>query len=93
MMKDGDGVCRHIDPLIHRYLVDATTMRSKDVLLRPFAYNFDIFRHVLTHVMFHKMMFSQILTQYSLYPLLRYLIIIRVGSLPTCDPYLPPQIL
>ena len=43
MMKDVDGVCRYIDPLIYRYLVDATTMRSNDMALRPFASNFDVF--------------------------------------------------
>ena len=43
MMRDVDGVCRHIDPLIHRYLVDATVMRYKGIMLRPFAYNFNIF--------------------------------------------------
>ena len=43
MMKDVDGVCRHIDPLIHRYLVDANVMRSNDEMLRPFAYNFNVF--------------------------------------------------
>ena len=43
MVKDVDGVCRHIDPLIHRYLVDAEAMRSDDIDLRPFAYNFDVF--------------------------------------------------
>ena len=30
-------------PLIRRYLVDATTVRSKDILFRPFAYHFDFF--------------------------------------------------
>ena len=93
MMKDVDSVFLHIDPLIYRYLVDATTMGSKDILLRPFAYKFDVFstcsnpRHVLQNYV------PQILTLYPLYPLLRYFIIIRFDSLPTCDPYPPPQIL
>ena len=43
VMKDDDGVYRHIDPLIHRYLVEVYTMRSNDICLRPFFYNFDIF--------------------------------------------------
>ena len=43
MMKDVDTICRHIDPLIHRYLVDAVIMRSGDMALQPFAYNFDTF--------------------------------------------------
>ena len=55
MMKDIDGVCHHIDLLIHRYLVDADTMRSKDIILRPFAYNFDVFStffnpHHVSHI-------------------------------------------
>ena len=43
MMKDVDGAYRHIDPLIHRYLVEATVMRSKDIMLRPFVYNVNVF--------------------------------------------------
>ena len=43
MMKDVDGICRHIDPLIHRYLNNAATMRSTDIGLRLFVYNFDVF--------------------------------------------------
>ena len=42
-MKDVDGICRHIDPLIHRYLNDVATMCSTDIRLPPFAYNFDVF--------------------------------------------------
>ena len=42
-MKDVDGICCHIDPLIHRYLDDTATMRSTDIQMRPFAYNFDVF--------------------------------------------------
>ena len=55
MMKDVDGVCRHIDPLFHRYLVDAAVLYSADKILRPYAYNFDVFsqcsnpRHVSLH--------------------------------------------
>ena len=33
MMKDVDSIYRHIDPLIHRYLVDAAAMSSNDVAL------------------------------------------------------------
>ena len=80
MMKDVDGVCRHIDPLIHRYLVDAAVMHSAEKMLRPFAYNFDVFLDVLTHVMFHNMMFSLIQT---LFLLLQYFIINQFGSLTT----------
>ena len=36
MMKDFNGVCRHIDRLIHHYLVNAVVMRSDDIKLRPF---------------------------------------------------------
>ena len=43
MTKGVDGVCRHIDPLIHRYLVDAAAMRSDDMALRPFAYTLMFF--------------------------------------------------
>ena len=43
MIKDVDGVCRHIDPHIHRYLVGATAIHSKEILLRPFDFNFDVF--------------------------------------------------
>ena len=43
MMKDVDDICRHIDPLIHRYLVDTAAMRSDDIMLRPFTYKFDFF--------------------------------------------------
>ena len=43
MMKGVDGVCRHIDPLIHRYLVDVAAMRSDDMALRPFAYTLMFF--------------------------------------------------
>ena len=55
MMKDVDGVCRHIDPLIHCYLVDAAVLHSADKMLRPFAYKFDVFsrcsnpRHLSQH--------------------------------------------
>ena len=42
-MNDVDNICCHTDPFIHRYLWDAATMHSKDIHLRPFLYNFDIF--------------------------------------------------
>ena len=42
IMRDIDGIYRHIDRLIHRYLIDATTVSSKDIRLRPLVYNFDI---------------------------------------------------
>ena len=51
MLNNIVGVYCHIDPLIHRYLVDAAIMRSKEMCLQPFAYNFDIFHHVQIHVM------------------------------------------
>ena len=93
MMKNVDDVCRHIDPLIHRYLVDATAMRFKDILFRSVAYNFDVFHDVLTHVMIHNMMLPQISTLYPLFPLLRYSIIIQFGFLPSYNPYPPPHLL
>ena len=43
MMEDIDGIYRRIDPLIHRYLIEAAAMCSADIRLRPFAYNFDVF--------------------------------------------------
>ena len=43
MMKDVDGLRRHIDIIIHRYLVQANRMRVNDVTLRPFAYSYDSF--------------------------------------------------
>ena len=69
-MKDIDGVRRHIDPLIHRYLVDAAAMSSNDIALRRFAYNFDVFPNILTFVIFHTMMISLMPSLSMLFPLL-----------------------
>ena len=87
MMKDVDGVCRHIDPLIHRYLVDAAAMRSDDMDLRPFTYNLYIFLNVLTLVIFHTMMLSLIPSLSLLFSLLQYFIIAQFGSHLTCKHY------
>ena len=84
MMKDVDDVCRHINPLIYRYFVDTTTMRSGDIALQPFAYNFDFFPTVLTLVMFPTMMLSLIPSLSLLFQLLQYFIIIQFGSHLTC---------
>ena len=84
MMKGVDGVCRHIDPLIHRYLVDVAAMRSDDMALRSFAYTLMFFLNVLTFVIFHTMMLSLILSVSLLLPLLQYFIIIQFGSHLTC---------
>ena len=43
MMKDVNGLSRNIDPLIHRYIVQAYTMRAADTTQRPFAYCHDTF--------------------------------------------------
>ena len=43
MMKDVDGLSRHIDVLIHRYLAQACSMRLVEIAKRPFAYSFDSF--------------------------------------------------
>ena len=43
MMKDVDGLSRHIDILIHRYLTQASRMRLADIAQRPFTYSFDFF--------------------------------------------------
>ena len=43
MMKDVDGLSRHIDVLIHRYLTQAARIRVDDVAERPFIYSYDAF--------------------------------------------------
>ena len=83
-MKDVDDVCRHINTLIYRYLVDAAAMRSGDIALRPVAYNFDFAPNVLTLVMFPTMMLSLIPSLSLLFQLLQYFIIIQFGSHLTC---------
>ena len=80
MMKDVDDVCRHINTLIYRYLVDAAAMRSGDIALRPVAYNFDFAPNVLTLVMFPTMMLSLIPSLSLLFQVLQYFIIIQFGS-------------
>ena len=43
MMKDIDGLSRHIDILIHRYLTQARGMRLVDIANQQFAYSVDSF--------------------------------------------------
>ena len=43
MMKDVDGLSRHIDVLIYRYLTQARSMHLVDIAKRPFSYSFDSF--------------------------------------------------
>ena len=43
MIKDVDGLSRHIDVLIHRYLIQTRGMRLVDIAKRPFSYSFDSF--------------------------------------------------
>ena len=43
MMKDVDGLSRHIDVLIHRYLTQARSVRLADIVKRPIAYSFGSF--------------------------------------------------
>ena len=43
MMKDIDGLSRHIDVHIHRYLIQAHGLRLVDIAKRPFANSFDSF--------------------------------------------------
>ena len=43
MMKDVDGLIRHIDVLIYRYLTQASCMHLADSTTRPFACSFDSF--------------------------------------------------
>ena len=50
MMKDVDGLSRHIDILIHGFLTQANRMRVNDIALRSFAYSYDLFNTVPTHV-------------------------------------------
>ena len=83
-MKDVDGVCRHIDPLTYRYLVDTAAMRSDDIMLQYFTNNFDVCFDVLVHVVFHTMMLSLITSLSPLFSLLQYFIIAQFGSLLTC---------
>ena len=67
MMKDIDELFRHIDPLIHRYLVQASHMRIDDITVRPFVYSYNLLltcsnprrdtillptRHLLYHLLF-----------------------------------------
>ena len=42
-MKDMDGLSRHIDVFIHRYLTQANRIRVNDIALRSFAYSCDSF--------------------------------------------------
>ena len=50
MMKDVDGLSRHIDILIHGFLTQANRMRVNDIALRSFAYSYDLFNTVPTNV-------------------------------------------
>ena len=43
IMKDVDGLSRHIDVLIHRCLIQASCMHLAHRTTRPFAYSFDSF--------------------------------------------------
>ena len=43
MMNDHDGLSRHIDVLIHRYLTQARGIRLVDIAKRPFIYRFNSF--------------------------------------------------
>ena len=42
-MKDVDGISRHNDPLIHRYIVQANHTRTDDMAIRLFSYSCDLF--------------------------------------------------
>ena len=41
-MKHVEDKPSYITHLIHRYLIAAFTIRSNDIVLRPFVYNFDV---------------------------------------------------
>ena len=43
MMKDVDGLSRHINALVHRYLIQAHDMHLVYIEERPFAYSFESF--------------------------------------------------
>ena len=43
MMKDVDGLSRHIDILIHCHLTQAARMRADDVAQRPSVYSYNTF--------------------------------------------------
>ena len=43
MIKDVDGLSRHIDIRIHHYLTQSSRMCLADLALRPFSYSFDWF--------------------------------------------------
>ena len=41
-MNDIDGILRHIDSLIHKYFTIVFIIRTNDIHLRSFAYNFNV---------------------------------------------------
>lgn len=41
-MKDVDVLSRHIGPIIYRYVAIVFRMRTKDIYLRTFFYNFEV---------------------------------------------------
>ena len=43
MMKDVDDLSRHIDVIIHRYLIQAHDIHLVDISKQPYAYSFDSF--------------------------------------------------
>ena len=43
MMKDVDACSRHLNTLVHSYLVTVYSMRRRDVITRPYAYRYDVF--------------------------------------------------
>ena len=45
MMKDIDTCSRHINTLIHQYLVSAYSICYSDILFRCYAYSYDVFHH------------------------------------------------
>ena len=45
MMKNVDVVSRFIDPLTHKFLVTGFNVRTNNIRLRPFNYNFDVSSH------------------------------------------------
>lgn len=43
MMKDTDGISRHVDLLIYHCLIQANLVRTVDVTVRLFTYSYDLF--------------------------------------------------
>ena len=43
MMKDVDDISHYVDSLVYHYIITASCLYSKDVVICVFAYCFDVF--------------------------------------------------